>query len=146
MLRYIDRDITFFVDLSERAASLVEEPLQQFLLFLKLLAEAMADLPGTHPGCLIASFTYEAHQFDEQVKVLNAEALLTWRKLFLGHLEVIAEKYPPRTDQPLQDLADMLSSILEGGIIMSKVLEDGQALPSQLLQYRNYIRLVFGDK
>ena len=146
MLRYLDRDITFFVELSERARSLVEEPLQQFLLFLKLLAEAMADLPDTHPGCLIASFTYEAHQFDEQVKVLNAEALLTWRKLFLGHLEVIAEKYPPRTDQPLQDLADMLSSILEGGIIMSKVLEDGQALPSQLLQYRNYIRLVFGDK
>jgi len=146
MLRYLDRDITFFVELSERARSLVEEPLQQFLLFLKLLAEAMADLPDTHPGCLIASFTYEAHQFDEQVRGLNAEGLLSWRKLFLAHLEVIAEKYPPRTEQPLEDLADMLSAILEGGIIMSKVLEDGQALPSQLLQYRNYIRLVFGDK
>ena len=146
MRRYLDRDMAFFVELSERARSLVEDPLQQFLLFLKLLAESMAELPDTHPGCLIASFTYEAQQFDEDVKGLNAEGLLSWRKLFLAHLEEIAEKYPRRTDQPLEELADMLSSIMEGGIIMSKVLEDSDALPSQLLQYRNYIRLVFGDE
>ena len=35
MLRYLDRDMAFFVELSERARSLVEDPLQQFLLFLK---------------------------------------------------------------------------------------------------------------
>ena len=145
MRRYLDRDMAFFVEISERARSLVEDPLQQFLLFLKLLAEAMASLPDTHPGCLIASFTYEAQQFDEDVQGLNAEGLLSWRKLFLTHLEEIAEKYPPKTEQPLEDLADMLSSIMEGGIIMSKVLEDSAALPSQLLQYRNYIRLVFGQ-
>jgi AcrR family transcriptional regulator len=146
MLRYLDRDMAFFVELSERARSLVEDPLQQFLLFLKLMAEAMAGQPDTHPGCLIASFTYEAHQFDEQVKGLNAEGLLSWRKLFLSHLEDITEKYPSKTEQPLEDLADMLSSILEGGIIIAKVLEDSDKLPSQLLQYRNYIRLVFGDE
>jgi len=143
MLRYLDRDMAFFVDLSERANSLVEDPLQQFLLFLKLLAESMAELPATHPGCLIASFTYEAQQFDDEVKGLNAEGLLSWRKLFMSYLEEIAAKYPPKTEQALEELADMLSSILEGGIIMSKVLEDSGALPSQLLQYRNYIRLIF---
>lgn len=146
MVRYLERDLAFFVDLSDRARSLVEEPLQQYLLFLKLVAEAMAEMPDTHPGCLIASFTYEAHQFDEQVRNMNAEALLSWRKLFLTHLEKIAEKHPPRTEQSLEELADLLSSILEGGIIMSKVLDDGQVLPSQLLQYRNYIQLVFGDE
>jgi AcrR family transcriptional regulator len=143
MLRYLERDMAFFVELSERSRSLVEDPLQRFLLFLKLLAESMADLPDIHPGCLIASFTYEAQQFDEQVKCLNAEGLLSWRKLFLAHLEEIAEKYPPNTEQPLEGLADLLSSIMEGGIIMSKVLEDSDALPSQLLHYRNYIRLLF---
>ena len=146
MLRYLDRDMTFFAELSERARSLVEDPLQQFLLFLKLLAESMADLPDIHPGCLIASFTYEAQQFDEQVKGLNAEGLLSWRNLFLAHLEEVAEKYPPKTEQSLEDLADMLSSIMEGGIIMSKVLEDSDVLPSQLLNYRNYIRLLFDDE
>jgi hypothetical protein len=39
----------------------------------------------------------------------------------------------------------MLTSIIEGGIVMSKVLDDRHILPNQLLQYRHYIRLVFGD-
>ena len=143
MLRYLDKDMRFFLELSARAKELVDDPLQQFLLFLKLLSESMAELPDTHPGCLVASFTYEAHQFDADIQNLNAEGVLGWRDLFLGHIEAIAEKHPPKTDQPLKELADMLSSIIEGGIIMSKVLDDGDALPAQLLQYRNYIRLVF---
>jgi AcrR family transcriptional regulator len=143
MLRYLDKDMQFFLDLSARAKELVDDPLQQFLLFLKLLAESMVELPDTHPGCLVASFTYEAHQFDDEIKTLNADGVLAWRQLFLQHIQAIAEKYPPKTEQPLEDLADMLSSIIEGGIVMSKVLDDSEALPAQLLQYRNYIRLVF---
>jgi len=50
-----------------------------------------------------------------------------------------------KLEKPLEELADMLSSVIEGGIIMSKVLEDKRILPNQLLHYRNYIRLVFGD-
>jgi hypothetical protein len=39
----------------------------------------------------------------------------------------------------------MLSTVIEGGIIMSKVLDDKDILPNHLLHYRDYIRLVFGD-
>jgi len=145
MRRYLDKDMAFFVELSERARSLVDDPLQQYLLFLKLLAEAMVEFPDAHPGCLIASFTYEAHQFDDQVRAMNAQGFLSWRELFLGHLEEIAKQSPPKTEQPLEELADMLSSVMEGGIIMSKVLNDDSVLGVQILQYRNYIRLVFGD-
>lgn len=146
MLRYLDRDVALFQGLSERACGLVEDPLQRYLLFLKLLAESMSGLNDAHPGCLIASFTYEAHQFDADVQGLNAEGLLSWRKLFLAHLRDIAATYPPKTDQSLDVLADLLSSIMEGGIIMSKVLADPEALPNQILEYRNYIRLLFAQK
>jgi AcrR family transcriptional regulator len=145
MLRYLDLDISFFNQLSERAQSLTEDPLQQLLLFLKLLAEAMADLPGAHPGCLIASFTYEAQQFDDEVRSLYTQGVLAWRQIFLGHLKEVARKYPMKIERPLEELADMLTSIIEGGIIMSKALDDENALPAQLLLYRDYIRLVFGD-
>ena len=145
MLRYLENDGRFFGDLSERARSLTEDPLQQFLLFLKLMAEALADIPGTHPGCLVASFTYEAHQFDEEIRRLNTQGVLSWRELFMDHLANIAEKYPMKIEQPIDELADLLTSVIEGGIIMSKVLEEGDALPNQILQYRSYIRLVFGD-
>jgi AcrR family transcriptional regulator len=146
MLRYLENDSKFFGDLSDRARSLTEDPLQQYLLFLKLMAEALADLPpGTHPGCLVASFAYEAHQFEEEIRNLNAQGVLCWREQFMGHLERIAEKYPMKIEHSLDELADMLTSVIEGGIIVSKVLDNGAALPNQILNYRSYIRLVFGD-
>ena len=145
MRRYLANDGKFFLDLSERARSLTEDPLQQFLLFLKLMAEALADIPGMHPGCLVASFTYEAHQFDDEIRSLNTQGVLSWRELFMGYLKRIAEKYAMRIEQPLDELADLLTSVIEGGIIMSKVLDDGDTLPNQVLHYRSYIRLVFGD-
>jgi len=145
MLRYLDQDEKFFDGLAERARALTEDPLQQLLIFLKLMAEAMADLPGTHPGCLVASFTYESQQFDDEVRQLNTQGVLSWRRLFMDLLENVSEKYPMKIEKPLEELADMLSSVIEGGIIMSKVLDDRHILPNQLLHYRSYIRLVFGD-
>jgi AcrR family transcriptional regulator len=145
MLRYLVQDEAFFNSLIERASSLTEDPLQQYLIFLKLLAEAMADLPGTHPGCLVASFTYEARQFDGDVQKLNADGVRAWRRIFLEMLERAAEKHPLLVDRPLEELADMLTSTIEGGIVVSKVLDDADILPAQLLQYRNYVRLAFGD-
>ena len=145
MLRYLDQDEKFFDGLAERARALTEDPLQQLLIFLKLMAQAMADLPGTHPGCLVASFTYESQQFDDEVRQLNTQGVLSWRRLFMDLLENVSEKYPMKIEKPLEELADMLSSVIEGGIIMSKVLDDRHILPNQLLHYRSYIRLVFGD-
>lgn len=145
ILRYLDNDVVFFAGLADRAGALTEDPLQQLLIFLKLMAEAMEDLPGAHPGCLVASFTYEAEQFDDDIRELNAKGVLSWRDTFLELFEKVAEKYPMKIEQPLEELADMLSSTIEGGILMSKVLDDQSALPKQILQYRNYIRLVFGD-
>ena len=87
ILRYLKKDEIFFTGLVERAHSLTEDPLQQLLIFLKLIAEAMADLPGAHPGCLVASFTYESRQFDDEVRELNAQGLLSWRRIFMTLLE-----------------------------------------------------------
>jgi TetR/AcrR family transcriptional repressor of nem operon len=143
--RYLENDLVFFRGLADRARSLTEDPLQQLLLFLKLMAEAMQDLPGAHPGCLVASFTYEAEQFDDEVRELNAEGVLSWRRIFLEHFESVAAEYPMKIDKPLDELADMLSSIIEGGILMSKVLKDRSILPNQILQFRSYVRLMFGD-
>jgi AcrR family transcriptional regulator len=145
ILRYLEQDERFFTGLIERAQELSEDPLQQLLIFLKLMAEAMADLPGAHPGCLVASFTYESQQFDDEVRKLNAEGMLAWRRIFRDHLENVAARYPMKIERPLEELADMLTSVIEGGIVMSRCLDDRDILPNQLLQFRNYIRLVFGN-
>ena len=76
---------------------------------------------------------------------MNAEGMLSWRRIFMEQLQRTVDKRPMKTDQPLDELADMLTSVIEGGIVMSKCLNDKDILPKQLLQFRNYIRLVFGD-
>ena len=141
--RYLVQDDIFFKALFERADSLSEDPLQQMLIFVKLMSEAMADLPSGHPGCLVASFTYENLQFDEEILTLMAEGVICWRKLFLTRLENIAARYPMNIDVSLTELADMLTSIIEGGVIVSRVINDPDVLVRQLLQYRTYLRLLF---
>ena len=144
--RYLDQDDQFFNGLIDRARSLSEDPLQQLLLFLKLMAEAMADIPGAHPGCLVASFTYESHQFEDEIRELNREGMTSWRRIFVRLMQDAAEQYPPRTERPLEELADMLTAMVEGGIVMSRCLDEPDILPNQILQFRHYVRLLFGER
>lgn len=143
LARYIERENDLFGDLFRRADELNEDPLHGFLVALRMMAELMADLPNGHPGCLVASYCYQDRQFDKTVRELNAAALLGWRERFRERLELIAARYPPRIAVNLDDLADMLSVIADGGIILSKVVKDKDALPRQILLYREFVRLVF---
>lgn len=141
--RYLEREETLFDDLFGRARELDDDPLHAFLIGLKLLSELMSDLPEGHPGCLVASYCYQENMFNREVRDLNREGVLRWRKRFRGYLDEIAEKYPPRTSVDLDDMADMFSALADGGIILSKVVRDRELLPRQLMLYRDMVRAVF---
>lgn len=145
MLKYQRDDEIFFNSLFERADELSEDPLQQMLLFLKLLAEAMENLPDVHPGCLVATFTSANQQLNDEVKKVTADCTLSWRELFALRLEKINQQYSMKTDITTSELADMLSTIIEGGIILSRTFSDQKILAQQILQYRNYLRLIYGN-
>jgi AcrR family transcriptional regulator len=143
LVRYIERESELFDELFRRADELNEDPLHGFLVGLKMLSEMMADLPNGHPGCLVASYCYQDRLFDKDVRDLNRAALLGWRDRFRTRLALIAERYPPRIEVSLDDLADMLSAIADGGIILAKVVHDKNALPRQVMLYREFVRAVF---
>ena len=143
LVRYVEREDALFDDLFRRADELNEDPLHGFLVGLKMMSELMADLPNGHPGCLVASFCYQDRLFDKEVRDLNTKAVLNWRKRFRQRLDLIAARYPPKCAVDLDDLADMLSVIADGGIILSRVVNDKQALSRQIMLYRDFIRAVF---
>ncbi len=145
MQRYRKQDALLFSGLFKRAEELTDDPLQQMLVFVKLLAEMMADLEGVHPGCLVASFTYESHQVNEEVRKITADIVMDWRRLFKTQLDKIEKKYRAKCDTRSDDLADMLSTIIEGGIIASRALNDPSILVKQILEYRSYIQLLYED-
>ena len=51
--------------------------------------------------------------------------------------------HPPREPIDLDDLADMLSCVVDGGIIMSKTLNDPRRLERQILAFRAFVKLMF---
>ena len=143
--RYIALDSKIFTELSERADTLSEDPLQRTLIFLNLFAEMVAGMTQVHPGCLGAAFTYETQPFDDEIRRLMEEGMLEWRVMIASRLREIMEKYPPKTEISVDSLADMFTSTLEGGIILARVYGDNQALIDQVHAYRTHLRLIFGD-
>jgi TetR/AcrR family transcriptional regulator, transcriptional repressor for nem operon len=143
LLRYLARDEILLDDLFRRADELNDDPLHGFLVMLKLFAEMMTDLPATHPGCLAASFCYQDQLFNQEIRDLNASGVLAWRLRFRGRLARIAAHYPPRGPVDLDDLADMAATLIEGGIILSRMLRDPALLPKQVMLYRDFIRGTF---
>jgi TetR/AcrR family transcriptional repressor of nem operon len=143
LVRYVKREDALFDDLFRRADELNDDPLHGFLVGLKMMSELMADLPNGHPGCLVASFCYQDRLFDKEVRELNTKAVLNWRRRFRERLALIAARYSPKSLVDLNDLADMLSVIADGGIILSRVVNDKQALSRQIMLYRDFVRTVF---
>jgi TetR/AcrR family transcriptional regulator, transcriptional repressor for nem operon len=141
--RYLERERVLFDEIFARADELSEDPLHGFLIALKMFEEIFNDLPHAHPGCLTAAFCYQDRQFDKRVRELNTSGIVAWRERFRGRLQVIAARYPPRMAVDLTDVADMLSALADGGIILSKALDDPKALPRQIRLYREFIRALF---
>lgn len=145
LLRYLEHDQAALDDIFRRGDELNEDPLHGFLVGLKMFAEMMANLPEAHPGCLAASFCYQDHLFDREIRRLNAEGILRWRHRFRERLDQIASRYPPRANVDLDALADMAATLVEGGLILGRALQDVTILPKQILLYRDFVRVTFSE-
>lgn len=141
--RYLALEEVLFDDLFARADELHEDPLHGFLIGLKMFAEMMADLPSGHPGCLVASLCYQDQLFSREIRDLSAAGVLAWRRRFRERLDLIAARYPPRIGVDLDAMADMVSALVDGGIILSKVVGDKGVLPAQVMLYREFVRATF---
>ena len=141
--RYLERDAQILNDIFGRADELNDDPLHGFLVGLKMFAEMMAQLPEVHPGCLTAAFCYQEQLFSSEIRDLNRESVLRWRRRFRSRFDAIAARYPPRLDVDLDALADMLTVIVDGAITLSKTLKSRPEIPKQVLLYRDFVRAIF---
>jgi len=143
LVRYLENDHAILEDIFRRGDELHDDPLHSFLISMKLFAEMLADLPGSHPGCLAASYAYQDQLFSQEIRDLNLSGVQAWRVRFRERIEQIAARYPPRIAVDLGVLADMPLTLVEGGIVNGKVLKDATILPNQILAYREFVRQIF---
>lgn len=141
--RHILIEDQIFDEIFDRAADLSDDPLHRMLIGLKLLSELIEDMPGGHPGCIVATAVYQDRLFNKDMKDANRTAVLGWRARFRAMLDAITEKYPLRDDVDLDAVADMVSVVMEGGLVMARALEQPHATAQQLLLMRSYVKLLF---
>jgi TetR/AcrR family transcriptional regulator, transcriptional repressor for nem operon len=142
--RFLTEDESIIETLASRARELSDDPLQNFLIFLNLYAQMMDDMETLHPGCMVASVTYQERLFDAEIIQMNTSYLLRMRERFSAWLHEIAAVHPPKTEIDLEGLADTLTTIVEGAIILSKALADPALMGRQTRLFRNYVKLLFG--
>ena len=126
------------------AEAATDDPLEQMLAFVDAFRDKAEALTEPYPGCLFASYCYEAGLFDEATLRIIDDTYLRWRNLLGVRLDRIAEQRPPRIPVPTESLADMLTVIFEGAFIVSKTLKEPGAIAAQVRHYRNYLVLLFG--
>ena len=107
--------------------------MHRLLIFLKLLSDLMSQLEYTHPGCLVASFTYESQQFHRSIRDSMKSGLIIWRNMIVDQLNAINQQYDAQTDISMETLADMFTGIIEGGILLARAFEDNRLLVSRYL-------------
>ena len=141
--RFLAEDEKIIDTLEVRARELSDDPLQAMLIFLNLYSQMMDDMDTLHPGCMVATVTYQERMFDAELKRMNVEFLLRMRERFERWFTEIANKNPPRINTDIAALADHLTAIVEGAIVMSKALKDEALMGRQTRQFRGYVKLLF---
>ncbi|HLT76005.1 MAG TPA: TetR/AcrR family transcriptional regulator [Ferrovibrio sp.] len=126
-----------------QAEALTDDPLEQLLVCMDFYEQKMEALVTPYPGCLYASFIYEAQLFDDRTLGIVRRVFSVWRVRLTEKLKRIMERYPPRIPVSVETLADMNLAIAEGAFILSKVNHDPKAVAAQYRHYRNYLHLLF---
>jgi TetR/AcrR family transcriptional regulator, transcriptional repressor for nem operon len=126
-----------------RARDLVDDPLQVFVVGLRFLADRMADMPRGHAGCHFALSCCLERLHDHGIQELNRQGALRKRARFRAMFEEIAAVHPPREPIDADDFADMVSTVLEGAIVMANALDDPGVPPRQIMVLRTYVKLLF---
>ncbi|WP_338240911.1 TetR/AcrR family transcriptional regulator [Aurantiacibacter hainanensis] len=141
--RHILIEDDLFDGLFDRARELSDDPLQVMLIGLKLLAELIEDMPGGHPGCIVATAAYQDRLFDRSVREANKRAVLGWRSRFKRMFEEIDQVYTANDDVDRRALADMVSTLLEGGIVVARALDEPLITSQQVNLLRSYVKLLY---
>jgi TetR/AcrR family transcriptional repressor of nem operon len=144
--RYLAQDKILLEDIFRRGDELNEDPLHGFLVGLRLFAELLANLPANYPGCLAASFAYQDQLFSREIRELNKSGMMRWRMRFRERLDLIAQRYPPKQEVDFEALADMAGTLVEGGLVLGRLMQDPSILPRQILLYRDLVRYIFAPE
>ena len=143
LMRYAESDRELVDTFMARAETLARDPLQQVQVFLGL-HEELFRAADHDPGCLFASYSYEAGLFDQEAHAVVDASIRHWREVLGGKLAAAMERWRPQLDTDPYVLADLAYGVLQGAFILSRTRSDRSVLIDHLRHLRNYLDLLLG--
>ena len=95
---------------------------------------------------MYASFTHQQEQFSAEVRAFIADKMTEWGDIYEANFQRVFDIRSPKVDGVTpRDLADMLMTVIQGGLIVGRALDDRHYLVRQCAQMRHYVSLLFAD-
>jgi TetR/AcrR family transcriptional repressor of nem operon len=148
--RHARHDVALFEQLAVEAEKKSQDPLERMILFLegfeKYASTHMTPTLEVPPGCLYASYTYESMQFEPAIRDFIADSLRRWTSIYVRNFEDVLDRYKPALPVTARQLAEMIVSIIQGGLMLGRAYNDIRMTARQSEQFRNYLALLFDGR
>lgn len=142
--RYAEEDLGIAREFLSRAEEMVRDPLQQVLVMTGFYIELMESFHEEDPGCLFASYLYEADLFDQEIMAVISQGFAAWRALVGGKLREAMELHETKIPVDPDSLADLGFGNFQGAFILSRVAGSTEPMADQFRHFKRYLELLFG--
>jgi len=140
---YAENDMKLFRTFLAEAEAAYDDPLDQLMKFLRDFEAYLCDPDNPPRGCMYALYTYEDDHFENTVKDFVADTLRTWTAMYIRKFQEVIDRYPPARPVTAKHLAEMLVSVIEGGLILERAYGNPGMAARQSEQFRDYLGLLF---
>ena len=144
--RHAQQDLALFQDLAGQAEARTGDPLEQTLLFLEAVEKYISSSSNASLGCMYAIYTYERLQFEPAIRDFVADTLRRWTSIYVRKFQEVLDRYDPALPVTARQLAEMMVSIIEGGLVLQRAYGDLRMTARQSEQFRNYLGLLFSGR
>jgi len=141
--RYAVKDLKMFQEFDRQSQEQSDDPLERVMIFLKMFEAYISKSDDPAPGCMYAVYTYESRQFDADVLDFVSDTLRQWTSIYVRKFQDVLDRYDPALPVTARQLAEMIVSVIEGGLVLERAHSDTGATRRQSEQFRNYLTLLF---
>jgi TetR/AcrR family transcriptional regulator, transcriptional repressor for nem operon len=143
--RYAEADARTLDEALTAAERAEDDPGRQLIAFVRSFEEVADEVVEAQPACLFVSFIYESELGDDDTGEAVAASILHWRERLLAKLEEAAAARPDFPPVDLLSLADHFFTVMEGGFLLVRALDDPTHMRAQLAHLRHYLELLFDE-
>jgi TetR/AcrR family transcriptional repressor of nem operon len=120
-----------------------KDPLDRVLGRVDFLMN-LSGSPHARKGCLLGTFVQELSATHPAIRSVCASCFDDAAASFKQDLDEAKAKYAAHASWSTQSLAEHLTAVIQGAIILAKARQDPKVMQESLKHFRQYLRQVFG--